>query len=79
MPKLVSAVVLIVTIPVLSVDTDNTYLEAALLAPLVVFCSQPQLLAVGRETLEIVCAVSVTLVRHDEPAKIASDTFARMV
>lgn len=77
--KLASLVVVIVTLPALVVTMDKTYFVGALAAVPAVFTSQPQALAAGNTLLEIVCTVSVILVRHAEPAKIASDTLARTV
>ncbi|MNL03346.1 hypothetical protein D3C87_1238810 [compost metagenome] len=71
-----AAVVVIMITPVLVVATDWTYFVAALDA---LPCSQPQLLAAGKEAPVALCTVSVMLVRHAEPARIASETFARMV
>ena len=77
--RLTSSVVVIVTFPKSVVTMESTYLVAALAAVPEVFCSQPQVLAIGSAVLELVWKVSVMLVRHCEPAKMASDTLARTV
>ena len=78
-PRLVSADVVIVAAPPSLVTIDKTYLVGALPAVPAVFCSQPQVFANGSNVLELLWMVSEMLVRHCEPAKIASDTFARIV
>lgn len=75
-----NARVLTVIAPVFAVTTLRTYFVGELASvPVGSPDSHPQPFATGKTVLLVDCTVSVTLVRHDDAAKMTSDTLARRV